>query len=170
MINVKNPDFSGWHTNMALRAALDNLSVTRAWISWAQAHRTRGASEEATVCGSGGMASRQQPPGRGTCARRLHEDIERRVSRTSPVVDIGEDRGVDQQFGRTRNRDWAGSTGKAGRSEAGKRLAFRFLMDRLLRCSLKIRGVTVEERRSVPTIADQVGLRQRFVLYSHIGL
>jgi hypothetical protein len=91
--------------------------------------------------GSSGMVSCQRPPCRGACGRRLHDDAERRGSGTSPVVDIGEDGEVDQQFGRTRDRDWAGSTGRAGCSEEGERLAFRFLTDQLLgRHSLEIRG------------------------------
>jgi hypothetical protein len=46
-----------------------------------------------------------------------------------------------QQLGRARARDRAGSTGRAGRPEEGKRLTCRFLMDRLRSWySLKISG------------------------------
>ena len=43
-------------------------------------------------------------------------------------------RGEDQQLGRTRQRERRGSTGRAGHSKAGKRLAIRFLIDGLLLC------------------------------------
>jgi hypothetical protein len=44
-----------------------------------------------------------------------------------------------QQLGRAMARDWAGSTGRAGCLEEGKRLTCRFLMDRLHSwCSHKI--------------------------------
>jgi hypothetical protein len=38
----------------------------------------------------------------------------------------GEDMGADQQLGLTRKRDWAGSTGRAGRSDDRQRLACLF--------------------------------------------
>jgi hypothetical protein len=53
------------------------------------------------------------------CARHIRDDAECRVSGTSPLVDNGEGRGVDQQFGRARERDRAGSTGRAGRPKYG---------------------------------------------------
>jgi hypothetical protein len=43
-------------------------------------------------------------------------------------------RGEDQQLGRTKQRERRGSTGRAGPSKAGKRLAIRFLIDGLLLC------------------------------------
>jgi hypothetical protein len=39
-----------------------------------------------------------------------------------------------QQLGRTRQRERRGSTGKAGRSKAGERLAVRLFIDGLLLC------------------------------------
>jgi hypothetical protein len=44
---------------------------------------------------------------------------------TAPVV---ETRGTAQRFGRTRERDWAGSIGRAGCSRDGRRLARLFRM------------------------------------------
>jgi hypothetical protein len=44
---------------------------------------------------------------------------------TAPVV---ETRGTAQRFGRTRERDWAGSIGRAGCSRDGRRLARLFSM------------------------------------------
>jgi hypothetical protein len=41
---------------------------------------------------------------------------------------FGEDMGADQQLGLTRKRDWAGSTGRAGRSDDRQRLACLFCM------------------------------------------
>jgi hypothetical protein len=46
---------------------------------------------------------------------------------------LGRDGEADQQFGRTRTRDRAGSTGRAGCSRAGKRLVCLFI-DALLVC------------------------------------
>ena len=43
-------------------------------------------------------------------------------------------RGEGQQLGRTRQRERRGSTGKAGRSKAGERLAIRLFIDGLLLC------------------------------------
>jgi hypothetical protein len=45
---------------------------------------------------------------------------------------LGKDGEADQQFGRTRTRDWAGSTGRAGRSRAGEQLVGLFFIDVLL--------------------------------------
>jgi hypothetical protein len=41
---------------------------------------------------------------------------------------------ADQQFGRTRTRDRAGSTGRAGWSRAGEKLVGLFFIDALLVC------------------------------------
>lgn len=41
---------------------------------------------------------------------------------------------TDQQFGRTRQRDRAGSTGRAGCSRAGEQLVGLFFIDALLVC------------------------------------
>jgi hypothetical protein len=89
--------------------------------------------------GGGGMASCQRSPCRRTnapCPRR------RRSSSERDLPEGGPQRGsvVDQQFGRARERERAGSTGRTGRSEEEKRLTYRFLMDRPLSCSsLQIR-------------------------------
>jgi len=43
-------------------------------------------------------------------------------------------RGEGQQLGRTRHRERQGSTGRAGRSKEGERLAIRLFIDELLLC------------------------------------
>jgi hypothetical protein len=77
---------------------------------------------------------------------------DRRVIRLLAAIDYGGGSGVwgtghlppreatqRQQLGRAMDLDRAGSTGRAGRSEEGKRLTYRFLMDRLRsHCSFKI--------------------------------
>jgi hypothetical protein len=50
------------------------------------------------------------------------------------VHPLGRNGEADQQFGRTRERDRAGSTGRAGCSRAGETLACRFFIDALLVC------------------------------------
>jgi hypothetical protein len=47
---------------------------------------------------------------------------------------LGRDGEADQQFGRTRQRDRAGSTGRAGCSRAGEQLVCLFFIDALLVC------------------------------------
>jgi hypothetical protein len=85
------------------------------------------------------MASCQRSPCRRTsspCPRRRRPSSERDLPEGGPQRGSG----VDQQFGRAKERERAGSTGRAGRSEEGKRLTYRFLMDRLLSCySLQIK-------------------------------
>jgi hypothetical protein len=91
------------------------------------------AKPQRTGCGRGGMAFCQRSPRRRTsspCPRWRRSSSER---------DLPEGRSqrgsvVDQQFGRAKERERAGSTGRAGRSEEGKRLTYRFLMDSLLSC------------------------------------
>lgn len=51
---------------------------------------------------------------------------------SSVVRTQGKERG--QQLGRTKDRERRGSTGRAGRSKAGKRLAGRFFIYELPRC------------------------------------
>jgi hypothetical protein len=50
------------------------------------------------------------------------------------VHPLGRDGETDQQFGRTRQRDRAGSTGRAGCSRAGEQLVGLFFIDALLVC------------------------------------
>jgi hypothetical protein len=47
---------------------------------------------------------------------------------------LGRDGEADQQFGRTRTRDRAGSTGRAGYSRAGEKLVCLFFIGALLVC------------------------------------
>jgi hypothetical protein len=47
---------------------------------------------------------------------------------------LGRDGEADQQFGRTRTRDRAGSTGRAGCSKAGEELVCLFFIGALLVC------------------------------------
>jgi hypothetical protein len=47
---------------------------------------------------------------------------------------LGRDGEADQQFGRTRKRERAGSTGRAGCSRAGEKLVCLFFIDALLVC------------------------------------
>jgi len=54
--------------------------------------------------------------------------------RMEEVHPLGRDGEADQQFGRTRERDRAGSTGRAGFSRAGETLVCRFFIDALLVC------------------------------------
>jgi hypothetical protein len=54
--------------------------------------------------------------------------------RMEEVHPLGRDGKADQQFGRTSERDWAGSTGRAGYSRAGETLVCRFFIDALLVC------------------------------------
>jgi hypothetical protein len=56
------------------------------------------------------------------------------LCRMGEVHPLGSDGEVDQQFGRTRERDRAGSTGRAGYSRAGETLVCRFFIDALLVC------------------------------------
>jgi hypothetical protein len=96
------------------------------------------------------MASCQRSPCRRTSAPCLRL---RRLSSERDLSEGGPWRGAEggQQFGRAKERERAGSTGRAGRSEEGKRLTYRFLMDRLLSCcSLQIRksGQVRETKRT----------------------
>jgi hypothetical protein len=61
----------------------------------------------------------------------LSDDGLSRMGEAHPLGRHGE---ADQQFGRTRERDRAGSTGRAGCSRAGETLACRFFIDALLVC------------------------------------
>jgi hypothetical protein len=112
--------------------------AAQAWISWVQAHRTRKASEDGTRPGWNGLLPAVALPSgmRTPYPRRRRPSSERDLPEGRPQ------RGseVDQQFGRAKESERAGSTGRAGRSKEGKRRTYRFLMDRLLSCcSLQIR-------------------------------
>jgi hypothetical protein len=56
------------------------------------------------------------------------------LGRMGEVHPLGRDGEADRQFGRTRERDRAGSTGKAGCSRAGKPLVCLFFIGALLVC------------------------------------
>jgi hypothetical protein len=56
------------------------------------------------------------------------------LCRMGEVHPLGSDGEADQQFGRTRERDRAGSTGRAGYSRAGEPLVCRFFIGALLVC------------------------------------
>jgi hypothetical protein len=56
------------------------------------------------------------------------------LCRMGEVHPLGRDGKADQQFGRTRERERAGSTGRAGCSRAGEPLVCRFFIGALLVC------------------------------------
>jgi hypothetical protein len=64
---------------------------------------------------------------------------------------LGRDGEADQQFGRTRTRDRAGSTDRAGCSKAGEELVCLFFIDALLVC-----GSLTHARDEQQTIDDPI--------------
>jgi hypothetical protein len=61
---------------------------------------------------------------------------------------LGRDGEADQQFGRTRTRDRAGSTGRAGCSRAGEELVCLFFIGALLVCG-NLTHARYEQQRTV---------------------
>ena len=65
---------------------------------------------------------------------------------------------TSQQLGRTRQRERRGSTGSAGRSKAGARLAWRFFIEALLRCGrLGHHGISHTGARHMPNVGMPTG-------------
>jgi len=59
---------------------------------------------------------------------------------------LGRDGGADQQFGRTRTRERAGSTGRAGYSRAGDEFVRLFFIGALLACGSLTRARYEQQR------------------------
>jgi hypothetical protein len=101
----------------------DNHPGTGGLASRARHGECTGALPEPTPCPAGGY-SRETPSGRD---RLLLGEVLAGGGIWGTVLPLPRKAIRRQQLGRAKDRDWAGGTGRAGRSRAGKRLAGFFI-------------------------------------------